>query len=775
MSTSRIAAGLLALTLGAAACSSSGDGSASSTTDLSSDEIQLTSGLITLDSCDALLDRIKAEAAERVGPYGFGNNGPIMIMEDDMAVDEEAASDGATGGLDTAERSSATTAAPASGEALASDDAGGGVDEFSGTNNQEVGVDEADLVKTDGERLIVASGNRLGVIDVRGDEPRLVDTIELPEDFYGSEMFLAGDTVLLMSSGWTAVPFMRDAVDTSWFPGAPTGRIVEVDLASGKIGTTMEFEGAYLSAREVEGTIRIVLTATENRFNFVYPSNPGAEDTAEKANRDLVENSTIDMWIPTYRVTDASGVTTEGRIVECDQVHLPAEFAGFGSVVVLTANIADGLEVQDSLSVFTDAQTVYASTERLAVATPRWPEWNDDGSIKEDDAYTTAIHTFDISDPATTSYTASGAVRGHLLNQYSMSEKDGYLRVATTDGSPWGSESSESFVSVLAEERGGLVQVGQVGGLGKGEQIFAVRFLGDVGYVVTFEQVDPLYTVDLSDPENPRVRGELKIPGFSQYLHPFGENHLIGIGTDGDEEGRTSGAVASLFDISDLDNPVLVDKVSLAPADPGDLDWYDSQSAVAWDPRAFNIWDDTIIVPVSWWGYDESREAYQEFNGAAASLVAVNAEAGTLSPVGRVGHPTIEQCEGGPIPVEGGEVVVETDGFDFGEGGGSTGSTGGGTDTTDTPETTETTLADDAEAGFVTPAEEEPAIEEPAAEDQPARIAPVPEEYCWTYQPEIRRSVVIGDQLYTISDGGVAVNDFDSLDTITWIPFEQQR
>ena len=769
---SRIATGLLALMLGATACTAADDEpSATPATDLRGDDIVLTSALVTVDSCDALLDRLRTEGAERVGPHGF--DGPHFFgFEEDVAVDDAEA---AEGDFATAERAEAPAESFAVDESTeASDDAGaagGGADgDFSGTNNQEAGVDEADLVKTDGRRLVVASGNRLEVIDVTGDEPRHADTIRLPDDFWGSEMFLSGDTVLLMSSGWTEVPFLPAARDLSWFPGTPTGRIVEVDLASGEVGTTMEFEGAYLSAREVDGAIRIVLTASANRFNFVYPANPGAEETALKANQDLIASSTIDMWLPTYRVTDASGVTTEGAIVECDRVHLPGEFAGFGSVVVLTASIADGLELQDSLSVFTDAQTVYASTDRLAVSTPRWPELTEDGTPAEEDDYTTAIHTFDISDPTETDYVASGRVRGHLLNRFSMSEHEGHLRVATTDGTPWSSEVSESFVTVLAEEGPDLVQVGQVGGLGEGEQIFAVRFLGDMGYVVTFRQIDPLYTIDLSDPENPVTRGELKIPGFSQYLHPFGD-HLIGIGTDGDDEGQTFGAVASLFDVSDPDDPQLVDKVPLAPTEPDGLDWYDSQSPVAWDARAFNIWGETIIVPVTWWGYAEDADSFEELNGAATSLIRVDPEAGTLSPIGRVGHPVVDQCEGRPIPIESGTVVVETDGFDFGESRSSgSGQDDAGDDAGDDAADPTTEDDEDAEAGFARPAEEEP----PAAEEEPAELIRVPEEeFCWSYQPEIRRSVIIGDELYTISDAGVAVNDFDSLSTVTWIPFGQ--
>ena len=765
MSTSRLTAGFLALVLGAAACTTgSDDPSATPTTDLSSDEIRLTSALVTVDSCDALLDRLRSEGAERVGPYGFGPDGHFIGFGEEMETMEmeEEATDASSSDSAT---ESAAPAAATSGELRSDggDDSGGGGDEFSGTNNQEEGVDEADLVKTDGERLVIVAGNQLQVIDVTGDLPRLVDTVILPEEFYGGELFLQGDTALLMTSGWTAVPFAADIRDTSWFPGAPTGRIVEVDLARGEIATTMDFEGSYLSAREVDGSIRIVLTAAENRFNFVFPSNPGAEDSATEANRRLIEESTIDMWIPTYRVSDAEGTVTSGPIVDCDRVHLPAQFAGFGSLVVLTVDIDDGLEMQDSLSVFTDASTVYASPDRLAVATPRWPTFDDDGEVEEVADYRTALHTFDISDPASTSYAASGSVRGHLLNQFSLSEHRGYLRVATTDGTPWDSRDSESFVTVLSEEGGDLVQVGQVGELGLGEQIFAVRFLGDIGYVVTFEQIDPLYTIDLTDPENPVTRGELKIPGFSQYLHPWGD-HLIGIGTDGDDEGRTFGAVASLFDVSDIDDPQLVAKLPLAPDAPVDFDWFDSSSPVAWDAKAFTAWNDTILVPVSWWGYSERVDEFQELNGSGVVLVEVDTDSQTLTPIGRIGHPEIRECEGQPIPVEGDRVVVETD---LQQPGGPGNETDAEADTSSDGEGAESTSGSgDAEAEFAR-TDEDP----PAADDELIRV---PEEFCWTYQPEIRRSVIIGDDLYTISDAGVAVNRFDGLDTITWIPFERR-
>jgi len=186
---------------------------------------------------------------------------------------------------------------------------------------------------------------------------------------------------------------------------------------------------------------------------------------------------------------------------------------------------------------------------------------------------------------------ASGEVEGRLLNQFAMSEYNGDLRVATTTDD-WGGfgERSESTVYVLRPNGDELEQISSIGGLGRDEQIFAVRFLGDVGYVVTFRQIDPLYVLDLSDPENPVLDGELKIPGYSAYLHPVGDGLLLGVGQDANEDGRTLGTQLSLFDVSDPTNP---ERISTLPIG--------GQSEVEWDPKAFLYWqpDGTIVLPVS--------------------------------------------------------------------------------------------------------------------------------------------------------------------------------
>ncbi|MEM9133258.1 MAG: beta-propeller domain-containing protein [Actinomycetota bacterium] len=771
---------LLAGALITASCSDASSGQASDNTvggragvdspvtDLSTDEIVLTSGLTTAESCSALLERIKDEAVERVGPYGFdhgGRYGPVVdfALEGDDAMEDEAAESAPA---------TTTSAAVAEGRAATADGStdtdtdaatsapGVEGEDFSGTNNQEQGVDEADLVKTDGERLVIASGNTLRVIDVTGTVPRLTTTVELPDDVWAGQMFLDGDRVLLMNSGWTEEPFLERAIDTAWYPGSPVGRLMEIDLDSGDVVRTLEFEGSYLSAREIDGSIRIVLTATADRFAFVYPSNQGAEDSAEKANRDLIEQSTIEQWLPTYRITENGRTVDEGTLVDCDRVHLPTEFAGFGSMVMLTTDMDNGLEVTDALAVFTDAQTMYASTDRVAIATPRWPEFTDDGQWIDEGDVRTALHTFDITDPDRADYVASGLVDGSLLNQFSLSEHNGHLRVATTDGSPWGRESSESFVSVLEEQGNVLKVVGQVGGLGPGERIFSVRFMGDVAYVVTFREVDPLYTVDLSDPTDPVVKGELKIPGFSDYLHPVEGEYLLGVGMDGDEQGFISGAVVSLFDVSDLTNPTRVAKLPLGPKDAENLESFEwgSWTPVSNDAKAFTYFDGHAVVPVGWWG-GENEAFGVERNGSDAVVIDVDLD-GTLTEVGRIGHPVTGECE---VYRDGEWFIEPADAVAVPE-------------EERAPDAIDEELLEetgDAEASFAR--DDAPPVETTTTAPAPAPAPSGEEErYCWEWQPDIQRSVIIGDDIYTLSDAGVQVNTFTGLDEVTWIPFERR-
>jgi uncharacterized secreted protein with C-terminal beta-propeller domain len=239
----------------------------------------------------------------------------------------------------------------------------------------------------------------------------------------------------------------------------------------------------------------------------------------------------------------------------------------------------------------------------------------------------TDIHRFDISKPDQTSFAASGSVAGFVLNQYSLSEFDGALRVASTEDPVWFdgavAQDSESYVSVLGEHGRSLDLLGRAEGLGRGERIYAVRFVGDKGYVVTVRQIDPLYTLDLATKSAPRVVGELQLAGYSAYLHPISDTLLLGIGQDASAAGRTQGAQLSLFDVSDPRRPVRKAQALLDPM---------SQSSAEFDPHAFLYWDPArlAVIPLTSYGAEG-----QSFEGAVGFRIG----AASIAEAGRITHP----------------------------------------------------------------------------------------------------------------------------------------
>jgi uncharacterized secreted protein with C-terminal beta-propeller domain len=234
-----------------------------------------------------------------------------------------------------------------------------------------------------------------------------------------------------------------------------------------------------------------------------------------------------------------------------------------------------------------DGDTVYGTPTSLYVANDQ--RWRLNMWRARDNRTTpqeTEIYRFSVTGAEPPTFEAAGKVKGWLVNQYAMSEWDGYLRVATTD-----ENAGSSAVRVLRPDGDTLKQVGQVSGLGKGEQIYSVRFIGDRGYVVTFRQTDPLYSVDLSDPAKPRVTGELKINGYSAHLQPVGEGRLIGIGQEASDQGRRQGTQVSLFDVSDPAAPRRLAQQVVA----------NGSSEAEYDPHAILWWPATklLVVPVS--------------------------------------------------------------------------------------------------------------------------------------------------------------------------------
>jgi uncharacterized secreted protein with C-terminal beta-propeller domain len=460
--------------------------------------------------------------------------------------------------------------------------------DFSPTNVQEADVDEPDIVKTDGARILAVAEGRLRYVDVSGPAPRLLGSLAL-EPGFDHQLLVHGDRALVLSTGLGVEPLpLRESLA----PIGLTGTVLtEVDVSSPdalRIVRTLTVDGTYLSARLVSSTARVVLRSTPD-LPFVEPG--GEVVTALKRNRAAIARSRARNWLPQYTLRAEAG-TRKGSLVRCRDVRYPRRFSGLGMLTVLTIDLAGGIEPVDSDAVVTDGEIVYASKQSLYVATQRWLEPGILATAPEPPTVTTALHRFDIADPAATEYRSSGQVPGFLLNQWSLSEHEGKLRVASTSAPLWWTREveSESFVTVLEEREGKLAHVGQVGGLGRGERIFGVRFVGDAGFVVTFRVVDPLYALDLSDPTRPTLAGELKLLGYSAYLHPVGENLLLGIGQDATEQGQALGTQVSLFDVSDLRRPVRLDRLTVEGG----------YSEAEYDHHAFLYWPATrlAVLPV---------------------------------------------------------------------------------------------------------------------------------------------------------------------------------
>lgn len=723
------------------------------------------SALVPFDDCDAFLAHVQAEARERVGPYGLdGDGGWIARPGGRLLVDEPAAEEPASDMAD------APVGAPVPATPDNGDSGGGGDDGFTGTNVQEAGVDEPDIVKTDGERILTISDQTLSYVDIDdGGAPVVTDRLRL-EEGWDHQMFFAGDRAFVITNGgdWARPMPLDDAIDgdaEARFadddvampvePGywAPSALVMEIDLSDPsdlRITHSMRIEGRYLSARAIGDHVRLAISSSPDQLPWLYPQSAAGEERAREANRETVDMTTVEDWTPEYRVAGPEGTTT-GPLVSCDRLHHPADFSGFDIVSVVDLDLSEGLrppgEGADAVGVLAGGQTVYSSMDRFYIATTKWlPPSSGDDSVDDDrvaiwsEDFRTEVHAFAIAPGEPTTYVASGGVDGTLLNQFSLGEYEGDLRIVHTDGSPWNERDlSETHLTVLREEGDRLVQVGTVGGLGKGEQLYAARLLGDVGFAVTFRQVDPFYVLDLSDPTDPTVAGELKIPGFSTYLHPVGDDRVLGIGKDATEGGMVTGFKLSLFDVSE-------------PAAPREISVWtmpNAESPVEYDHRAFQMWGSTAIVPIQNWGGGTSGAMLFDIGDEITEIGFVTHTGG--------GEP-LSDCRvvtGDDLTPEGSDLwwmvqegLVQV--CDVDANGGRTGYW------------CETIGAGDMQWWF---------WDDETRERDLAAIGLDPDgriEICWPdgYQEAIQRSLVVDGVLYTTSPSTIQANDLDSLEVL---------
>ena len=565
---------------------------------------------VEFDSCDALVDWTREAMLDRVTAYGLDRSSPVWPT---MGIAEPA--------IDAVPMAASETTVAAGGrDATAAAPEGGGT---SGTNTHTEGVDEGDITETDGRYVYSIVDGTLRSVDL--DTATVVSAVSAPA--WATDMVLYGDRLLVAGTDWSS-----STGDTS----ATTYAVDAGTLTS--LGTT-HLEGSLVSVRSIDGTARLVVSQPLGaKLPFVQPrdGSRSQEDDALDQNRAVIEAATAEQLLP-RRYTDGplGGSTTPEQAIDCSQVGRPATFSGLSVVWVATVDLTGAdAPVIGSAGVVADAQTVYSSHDTLYVATTTYPDQDGDTVPVNGQSVRTAILAFDLAASDGADYEASGEVDGTTINQYALSEYAGSLRVATTTTSGGFGDSTESGVHVLQRQGDQLVEVGSIGGLGRGETIQGVRFFDDRGYVVTFRQTDPLFVLDLSDPTAPRLTGELKVPGYSAYLQPLADGRLLTIGMAGTDAGQITGTQLSLFDVSDPTTPALV----------GTLDLGAWGSEAVYDPHAFLYWPETgtVVAPIDsqtcWDGpwVDEDGDGRNDQLDVCDAAVAATVTADGVTEAGRL-------------------------------------------------------------------------------------------------------------------------------------------
>lgn len=566
------AAALAAAGMLAAGCSAFEPSSAH--LDRNTDAPVLSGALETFASCESALSELQDAAAKHVNHRMF--SGGEATAEDVAPNDsDEQAEAGAESDDGAAPRQ----------------DEGDSDQDHSDTNVHEAGIDEPDIVKTDGDRILALSNGSLHVVDPVS--ATVESTLDLQAELEAAEggrqeMLWDGDRVLIIAESSFPTPEPAEPDDAvSDFDGpVNTGTTLLLADVSGdpQVLNTFELDGVHVDSRAVGETTRIVVRSTPD-----LPS-PQLRDGADPFStaRQAIEQTTIEDWMPRY-ILDG-----DEDQVPCGAMSRPAHYSATSMLTVFTFDLQAGLDDGSPVTVAADGDIVYGTDEALYIANDRSQFLADQWELEDPVTAETELYRFAVDEQGPPNFDSSASVPGHLLNQYSMSEHDGHLRVATTE-EPFAvsddpDEVSSSTMYVLSVDDG-LEEVGSVGDMGPDERIYSVRYVDDKAYVVTFRETDPLYTLDLSDPSTPTVEGELKITGYSAYLHPLSFERLIGVGQEATEDGIATGAQVSLFDVGDPEAPTRLDEHHL----PG------ASTAAEFDPHAFLYWPDRslLVLPTS--------------------------------------------------------------------------------------------------------------------------------------------------------------------------------
>ena len=397
---------------------------------------------------------------------------------------------------------------------------------FSDTNVRTEGVGEADIVKTDGSYLytLKANSQEISIVDIRSDQMKVVSSISLNENFQASEFYLSDQKLFVLGNMQNT---QVDSDSKTLYRGSCT-RIQTYDLAdinNPKSIGTVDQSGYYLTSRFKDGYLYV--------FSDYY-----IHDTITKKD------------YPSY-------VPLVGdNLLKQSDIYLPTNHAADQYLVVSSVSASSPDKAADQKAVMSENGEVYVSENNIYIY-----EYTNSSILADNLAAKNQTILRKLSyNKGKLSGSAQGKVKGYLNDSFSIDEYDNTLRLVTTVTHNVGSSSQSNSVYVLDAD---LKTIGKIEDLAKNEQVYSARFLGDTGYFVTYEQTDPLFSVDFSDPENPKILGKLKIPGFSEYLHFYSDNLLLGIGMDTDENGITNGVKISMFDISDPSDVKEVSKYTL--------------------------------------------------------------------------------------------------------------------------------------------------------------------------------------------------------------------
>ena len=465
--------------------------------------------------------------------------------------------------------------------------------DFSTTNIQVENVDEADIIKTDGDYMYSVSGTDVIISDVRNtSEPKIAARIEFTDESIPEDLILSGDTLTVIGTEYVNTPTVRtyDFYSRYYDRNNTTVRVYNIsDRENPNLVKNYTLYEPYYTSRRIGDKLYVIASGQlRKKSGEELVDRSYSEDYTEKEfpvdsvryldgvlSDDLTLISVMDLSKPD------SDIVLEPFLLDISNAYV-SENAFY--LLEESYDGRDRNEALDGIKALFGLKGVFGFVEEM--------------SSYDNYSYglETEIYKFNIEDSGNISYATKTEIAGETINQYSLDEKDGHLRIALED-------EDGSYVAVFDEKLGKL---GESDRLGKNERMYASRFLGDKAYLVTYKNTDPLFVIDLADESKPKVLGELKIPGYSVYLHPYDENHLIGIGVDTteeirkDENGRVissfayiTGMKLALFDISDFNNPKEISKLHIG-------DEYTS-SAILTNPKAllFSKEKQLLGIPVN--------------------------------------------------------------------------------------------------------------------------------------------------------------------------------